>query len=157
MANPLKILYNKFFPSGIQTQNNNIDSQTFDPNLTHNVSMISGFDGVNEHLAVVDTAGNLHVNTAATAYYHCYVQSVSTTSTGFTTITFPNGVVVSEVIVTVGESEAAIMFLDTITGEWSNILYLAPGSYIFNLLTTSVKVQAVIPGNQTYIGVIGMY
>jgi len=147
MGNPLKILYNKFFPSGIQTQNNNIDSQTFDPNLTHSVSMISGFDGTHENLVTVDASGNLHVNSAASSYLHYYVTSISPTATytPIVNVTFPAAV--SYIQVTVTTAYTTMSFIDTTTGQLGPVFGLQEGTYIYKLVTTGAAVYANSAGN----------
>jgi len=142
MSNPLKVILNKFFPSGIQTQNNNIDTQTFDPNLTHNVSMISGFDGIHENLAVVDKNGNLHVNNIVGGYYHYYTMRMSTVQTYVNTVnlTFPATVSLINIIVETANGEIA--FVDTTTGQLGMMFIIEPGTYSFNLITTGMALYA---------------
>jgi hypothetical protein len=147
MANPLKILYNKFFPAGIQTQNNNIDSQTFDPNLTHSVSMISGFDGTHENLVTVDASGNLHVNSAASSYLHYYLTSISPTETytPIVNVTFPAAV--SYIQISITNHYVTMAFVDTTTGQLGPIFSLQTGNFTFQLLTTGAAVYANSAGN----------
>ena len=157
MSNPLKILYNKFFPSVIQTQNNNIDSQTFDPNLTHNVSMISGFDGTHENLAIVDTSGNLHVNSAASSYLHSYVfyGNITTGYQSVVNIAFPTPV--SLVFLSNGTNNAQMAFVDTTTGQLGNFCVLGPGLYTLPLVTSGIAFYANTSGNIVYYSIIGYY
>jgi len=148
---------NKFFPSGIQTQNNNIDSQTFDPNLTHNVSMVSGFDGVHENLAIVDTSGNLHVNSAASSYLHYYVTSITPTATytPVVNVTFPQAVSYIQVIVLNNYTEMA--FVDTTTGQLGPSFTLVEGTYTYKLVTTGAAVYAYTTGNAPTVSFLVFY
>jgi hypothetical protein len=157
MANPLKIILNKFFPSEIQTQNNNIDTQTFDPNLTHNVSMVSGFDGTHENLAIVDSAGNLHVNSAASSYLHYYGIgfNVSTTYTNTPNIVFPAAV--SFIILQLELNAAAISFIDTTTGKMGPVFALNPGVYTFPIVTTAMAIYEWSSGNGVGVNVVAFY
>jgi hypothetical protein len=148
---------NKFFPSGIQTQNNNIETQTFDPNLTHNVSMVSGFDGVHENLVVVDAAGNLHVNSASSSYLNYYSTYFVTTTvyTPTVNVTFPK--VVSYVMVSITNSAGQFSFVDTITGQLGTMLWLDPGTYVFPITTTGMAYYSGASGTSTGVCIIGYY
>jgi len=148
---------NKFFPSGIQTQNNNIDSQTFDPNLTHNVSMVSGFDGVHENLAVVDQAGNLHVNSAASSYLHTYTayESTANGSSSPILITFP--ATVSLIYMYSINGYADIMLYDTVNNSWSSIFAVGSGIVVFPVVTNQIKVCSDTPGTTVSIHIIAFY
>jgi hypothetical protein len=147
MGNPLKVILNKFFPSGIQTQNNNIDSQTFDPNLTHNVSMVSGFDGTHENLAIVDALGNLHVNSAS-----------GTVSVGYTptvNITFPTPV--SLVFLQFITNPAKLSFIDTTTNNLGAAFTLSAGNYTIPIVTNGIAFYCMTAGNTVSYMIMGYY
>jgi len=148
---------NKFFPSGIQTQNNNIDSQTFDPNLTHNVSMVAGFDGVHENLAIVDSAGNLHVNSAASSYLHTFATGVITSngSSSPILITFP--VNVSLIYMYSVNGYADIMIYDTVKNSWGTNFPLGSSLVAFPVVTNQIQVYSDNPSVTVTIHIIAFY
>jgi len=148
---------NKFFPSGIQTQNNNIDSQTFDPNLTHNVSMVSGFDGVHENLAIVDASGNLHVNSAASSFLHVWGTSFTTGASYTPTVNVSFPYTVSLVIVYVGAAGGTIAFVDTTTGVLGSSFGLTNGFFTFPVVTTGIALYSAVSGTNCGFNVIGFY
>ena len=148
---------NKFFPSGIQTQNNNIETQTFDPNLTHNVSMVSGFDGVHENLAIVDASGNLHVNSAASSYLHYYSNYLSISTPYVNTVNVVLPAVASLIFIQIGTNPANVAFVDTTTGQLGIKISLSPGTYMFPIVTSGLAVYAFTSGSGTFVTVMSFY
>jgi len=148
---------NKFFPSGIQTQNNNIDSQTFDPNLTHNVSMVSGFDGTHENLAIVDQSGNLHVNSAASSYLHYESHMINVTAAYTPVVNVSFSHPVSLVFIYCWTGGPVLAFVDTTTGQLGNPFGLTTGIFNFPITTTGIALYSNTSGTDVGCWIVGYY
>ena len=119
--------------------------------------MVSGFDGVHENLAVVDPAGNLHVNSAATSYLHVYIYTFGTTAGYTSTVNVPFPHPSSLVCVDVGAAGGTIGFVDSTTGQLSAQGQLDAGFYTFPIVTTGIALYSGAPGTRVGFGVYAFY
>jgi len=157
MANPLKVILNKFFPTQLKTQGSNITEQSFDPDLTHSVSLLSGWDGNNENIAVVDAAGNLHVNLAGSSFLNYQVISITapTAQPASANVIFNNNV--SEIDLIISNNAINVQLVNSINGAVGGTIPLPTGSTNIKYVTNSMLVWSQSTASAASVTVIGWW
>ncbi|MEM3860756.1 MAG: hypothetical protein QW478_15410 [Candidatus Micrarchaeaceae archaeon] len=157
MANPIKVIINRFFPRELQTENNNIETQSFDPDLTHTVALVSGWDGQHEHLVNVDAAGNMYVNTAASSYLHYQVINITAPTSQPASPNVSFGQYVSEMDILISGNGIYLAMVDSTNGALGGTIPLSVGSVNLKYVTNSLSVWSQSSTAGATVTVIGWW
>lgn len=131
--------------------------QWFNPDLQHTISLISGYDGEHEHIAVVDSTGALKINSAASGYLHYNVVSGTYDSTTPSAANVIFDDYVDELDLTVKDNPVNIRLTDSTTGQVGGIFELPVGYTQIKYLTNAVMIWCNVSGSSSTVQIAGWW
>ena len=153
----LEVLTNHLLPDELTTTPSQIDKQYFKPDLSHNISMVSGYDGEREHLAQVDSSGALKVNAAVGGYLHYSVVSGSYDDTQPTSANVTFSHYVDELDLQVSGNAVNIQLINSTTNTLGDVINLPVGFTQIKYVTNGLTIWCNVSGSSSTVQVVGWW
>jgi len=154
MATSLDVKTHGLLPVELALSPSTIVHQSFNPDLSHTVAIVSGYDGYHEHIAQVDATGALKVNSSATGYlyYKTYNVTVDSTVPTAATVTFPN--YVNEIDLLINDNSVNLSMLSSTTGQWQDTIELPVSNVNLKYVTNAIQLWCAVSGQTSSVQVV---
>ena len=154
MATSLNVKTHGLLPFELALSPSTIVHQSFNPDLTHTVAIVSGYDGYHEHIAQVDATGALKVNSGATSYlnYKVYNVTVDSTTPSSATISFPD--YVNEIDLMISDNSVNLSMMSSTTNQWQDPIELPVSNVELKYVTKAIQLWCAVSGSTSTVQVV---
>lgn len=157
MTTPLKVKTHGLLPYGIEFAPEQIATQSFNPDLSHTISLLAGYDGSNENIALVDKNGAVHVNMAASGFLHYKVFNivVDSNTPASANVVFPS--YVQELDFSINDNPINLSIMLSEDNAWGDTIQLPVALVNFKFITNALRIWCATSGLTSNVQVVGWW